>query len=122
MDVCGLSKARPMVCNDSPAFQRRHTSVRCATESSTRFPWAIDTTFEKKIHIRWCCIDPLRPPRLPDNWRNGGGVRDEPTQCLRAAKYVQNRIGCVAGDCCPKNRTALIPVCQKPAPEIRTFA
>src|ERR1700747_922447 len=44
MDVCGLSKARPILCNDSPAFQRRHTSVRCATESSTYFPCGIDTT------------------------------------------------------------------------------
>src|SRR6266436_9136911 len=49
MDVCGLSKARPILCNDSPAFQRRHTSVRCATESSTYFPRVIDTTSEGRF-------------------------------------------------------------------------
>ena len=49
MDVCGLSKARPILCNDSPAFQRRHTSVRCATESSTYFPCVIDTTSEGRF-------------------------------------------------------------------------
>jgi hypothetical protein len=34
--------------------------------SATRFPWVIHTTFEQRIYIRRCCIDPLRPPRLPD--------------------------------------------------------
>src|SRR6266849_2401011 len=63
MDVCGLPKARPISCNDCPAFQRRHTSVLCAAESPTRFPWLINTTFEEKIHIRWCCINLLRPQR-----------------------------------------------------------
>src|SRR5713101_5698724 len=66
MDVCGLPKTRPIVCNDSPAFQRHHTSVRCAAESSTRFPWVIDTTSGVMIYIRWCCIDLLNPPGLPD--------------------------------------------------------
>src|SRR5208282_4238428 len=69
MDVCGLAKARPILCNDSPAFQRRHTSVRCAAESSTYFPCVIHTTFEQRFHIRWCCIDPLRSPALPDMFR-----------------------------------------------------
>src|SRR5713226_2807057 len=76
MDVCGLPKARPISCNDCPAFQRRHTSVLCAAESPTRFPWLINTTFEEKIHIRWCCIDLLRPQRLPEKWnrwRKAGG-------------------------------------------------
>src|SRR6266849_4717917 len=68
MDVCGLPKARPISCNDCPAFQRRHTSVLCAAESPTRFPWLINTTFEEKIHIRWCCIDLLRPHALSDMW------------------------------------------------------
>src|SRR5271163_4288870 len=60
MDVCGLSKARPILCKDSPAFQRCQTSARCATESSTYFPCVVDTTFEQKSYIRCCCIDPLR--------------------------------------------------------------
>src|SRR5260370_10742500 len=64
MEVCGLSKARPIVCNDSPAFQRRHTSVRCAAESSTYFPCVIDNTPGRKIYIRWCCVDLLNAPLL----------------------------------------------------------
>ena len=35
--------------------------IEYAAESSTRFPWAIDTTSEEKIYIRWCCADPLSP-------------------------------------------------------------
>src|SRR5271154_6052217 len=49
MEVCGLAQARPMVCNDSPAFQRRHTFVRCATVSSTYFPCVIDTTSDGRF-------------------------------------------------------------------------
>src|ERR1700693_6147506 len=65
MELCGLPKARPITCSDCPAFQRLHSSVLCAAESATRFPWVIHTTFEQKFYIRWCCIDPLRPPDLP---------------------------------------------------------
>jgi hypothetical protein len=57
-----LPKARPISCNDSPAFLRRHMSVLCSPESLSRFPCVINTTFRKMIHIRWCCIDRLRPP------------------------------------------------------------
>jgi hypothetical protein len=42
-----LPKARPISCNDSPAFQRRHMSVRCSAESLSRFPCAINTTLRK---------------------------------------------------------------------------
>jgi hypothetical protein len=35
MELCGLPKARPIVCNDSPAFQRNHRSATCAAESLT---------------------------------------------------------------------------------------
>src|SRR5882724_6830393 len=27
-----------------------------------------NTTFTQQTYIRWCCIDLLRPPRLPDKW------------------------------------------------------
>src|SRR5712664_1530070 len=64
MELCGLPKARPIIWSGCPAFQRHHRSVICAAESLTRFPWAIDTTSEKKIYIRWCCTDLLRPPQL----------------------------------------------------------
>jgi len=39
-------------------------SVLCSAESLSRFPCVINTTFRKMIHIRWCCIDRLRPPRF----------------------------------------------------------
>src|SRR5260370_34521808 len=65
MELCGLPKARPIVWSDCPAFQRHHRSVISAAESLTRFPWAIDATAEKKIYIRWCCTDLLRPPDFP---------------------------------------------------------
>ena len=58
MDVCGLPKACLIVCNDSSAFQRHHTSVRFAAESPTRFPWAIDTT----SRVLGGCIDLLNLP------------------------------------------------------------
>jgi hypothetical protein len=69
-----------------------------------------------------CCIDRLSWQRLPDVSREPGCVCDESTQCPRAAKYVERRTGCVVGNCCPENRAALIPVCQKPIPEISAFA
>ena len=72
-----MPKARPIVCSDSPAFQRLHSSVRCAAESATRFPWVIHTTFEQRIYIRWCCIDPLRPPDLPDIFRTITNITGE---------------------------------------------
>jgi hypothetical protein len=62
MEPWSLPKARPISCNDPPAFQRRHMSVLCSAESLSRFPCVINTTFRKMIHIRWCCIDRLRPP------------------------------------------------------------
>jgi hypothetical protein len=64
MEPWSLPKARPISCNDSPAFQRRHRSVLCSPESLSRFPCVINTTFRKMIYIRWCCIDRLRPPRF----------------------------------------------------------
>ena len=51
--------------SDCPAFQRLHSSVRCAAESATIFLGSYTPPFEQKFYIRWCCIDPLRPPELP---------------------------------------------------------
>src|SRR3984893_6524825 len=59
MDTWSLPKARPISCNDCPAFQRHHISVRWFTESFTRLRCAINTTFREKIYSRWCCIDRL---------------------------------------------------------------
>lgn len=62
MDVCGLSKARPIVCYDFPAFQRSHTSIRCATESRTYFPWRHRQHLETKVYLRCLYIDLLNAP------------------------------------------------------------
>src|ERR1700680_2019721 len=59
MDTWSLPKALPISCNDCPAFQRHHISVRWFTESFTRLRCAINTTFREKIYSRWCCIDRL---------------------------------------------------------------
>src|SRR5882762_7662780 len=70
MDTWSLPKARPISCNDCPAFQRLHMSVRCVTESFTRLRCVINTTFRKKIYNRWCCID-----RLSWQIKSGGVFR-----------------------------------------------
>src|ERR1700682_6205497 len=59
MDTWSLPKARPISCNDCPAFQRLHMSTRWFAESLTRLACVINTTFREKIYIRWCCIDRL---------------------------------------------------------------
>jgi hypothetical protein len=38
-----------MACNDSPAFQRRHTSTLCVAESGVRFLSIINTTFDESF-------------------------------------------------------------------------
>src|SRR3989442_9254416 len=76
MELCGLPKARPIVCNDCPAFQRHHRSACCTAESLTRFPWAINTTFEEQIYTRWCCIDPLNAPYPVGHSVSTGVLRD----------------------------------------------
>src|ERR1035437_272016 len=75
MEPWSLPKARPISCNDSPAFQRRHMSVLCSAESLTRLPCVINTTFRKMIHIRWCCIDRLNWHRLPGSSFLCGDIR-----------------------------------------------
>src|SRR5260370_22115013 len=60
MEECSLPKARPISCNDCPAFQRRHMSPFCAAESPNRFPWIINTTFENSV-IPDGVYDPREP-------------------------------------------------------------
>jgi hypothetical protein len=43
-----LPRARPISCNDSPAFQRRQMSVFCAAESPYRLPDLTNTTSKNK--------------------------------------------------------------------------
>src|SRR5258706_13509913 len=59
MDTWSLPKARPISCNDCPAFQRPHLSTRWLAESFTRLLNLINTTFREQIYTRWCCIDRL---------------------------------------------------------------
>src|ERR1700684_4294816 len=64
METWSLPKARPISCNDCPAFQRLHMSTRWCAESFTRLRSVINTTFREKIYIRWCCIDRLSRHRF----------------------------------------------------------
>ena len=54
-----LPRARPISCNDCPAFQRLQRSALCAAESFHRLACIMNTTFREKIYTRWCCIDRL---------------------------------------------------------------
>src|SRR5579863_8626229 len=47
MVVCGLSKARPISCNDCPAFHRFHISVFCVAESFDRFLRVMNTILKQ---------------------------------------------------------------------------
>src|SRR5579864_7124288 len=58
MTCWSLPSARPIACNDCPAFQRPHISARWAEDSFHRL-CIVNTTLRKKIYIRWCCIDRL---------------------------------------------------------------
>src|SRR5208282_2821557 len=44
--------------------------TRCRPAVSQKAPHvylgSYNTTFREQIYIRWCCIDLLRPPRLPE--------------------------------------------------------
>src|SRR6266571_4747525 len=87
MDECSLPKARPILCNESPAFQRHHMSLFCAAESPNRFPWVINTTFGEKTYIRWCCNDRLSSHPSRD------------TNLLNS--YLFKRLQCVIDCICP---------------------
>jgi hypothetical protein len=46
MQLCGLPQARPISCNDSPAFHRLQTSALCAADSLDCFPSLINTILQ----------------------------------------------------------------------------
>jgi hypothetical protein len=50
IELCGLPKARPISCNDYPAFQRLQISVLCAGESLARFPSLINTILKQHVY------------------------------------------------------------------------
>src|SRR5260370_23901180 len=88
MDTWSLPKARPISCNDCPAFQRLHMLVRCITDSLTRLNCVINTTFREKIYSRWCCIDRLSWHRLSDGMRRpvSSGMRYAPNEMTRSRR------------------------------------
>src|ERR1022692_3834425 len=95
MTVCSLPKARPIWCNDCPAFQQHHMSVLCIAESLTRLRIVIHTTFRKEIYSRWCCIDRLSRQRfsecgvlvLASKSPLAGGVRGSPLSRRRDNEF-----------------------------------
>jgi hypothetical protein len=50
MELWGLPKARPISCNDCPAFQRRQILLHCVKESLDRFPSLMNTTLQQQIY------------------------------------------------------------------------
>jgi hypothetical protein len=65
MQLCGLSKARPISCSDCPAFHRLQTSRFSIAESPNRYPGLMPTPpYTQQTYIRWCCIDPSNAPVL----------------------------------------------------------
>jgi hypothetical protein len=73
-----LPKARPISCNDSPAFQRRQISVFCAEERPYRLPLLINTTskttdlcqmvLHPPVELAPFCRNFSRTALLPTNW------------------------------------------------------
>jgi hypothetical protein len=64
MQLCGLSKVRPISCSGCPAFHRHQTSFFSIAESPIVFLARYNTTFREQTYSRWCCIDLLRTPRF----------------------------------------------------------
>src|SRR5258706_10382866 len=80
MDTWSLPKARPISCNDCPALQRHHMSIRWFAESFTLLLNLINTTFREKIYTRWCCIDRLSWHRFSEC---GPPAENAPRRCDR---------------------------------------
>src|SRR5580704_3210289 len=59
-----LPKARPISCNDSPAFQRRQISVFCAEERPYRLPTLINTTSKTNDLCRMVLHPPVELARI----------------------------------------------------------
>ena len=66
MQLCGLSKARPISCSDCPAFHRLQTSrfLDRRKPKSLSLPSCQHHLYTEQTYIRWCCIDPSNAPRL----------------------------------------------------------
>src|SRR5882762_5200118 len=106
METWSLPKTRPISCNDCPAFQRLHMSVRWFAESFTRLTCVMNTTFREKIYSRWCCIDRLsrhayRNVACEPDWPNSHNPRVAaslgPSRTNRLANQ-QCRVGVLPGD------------------------
>ena len=66
MTTWSLPSARPIACNDCPAFQRLHISARCVAESFHRLACVINTTFRKKDLYQVVLHRPVEPAPLLD--------------------------------------------------------
>ena len=64
MTTWSLPSARPIACNDCPAFQRLHISARCVAESFHRLACVMNTTFRKKDLYQVVLHRPVEPARL----------------------------------------------------------
>src|SRR6267378_4830069 len=97
METWSLPKARPISCNDCPAFQQLHMSVRWFAESFTRLTCVMNTTFREKIYSRWCCIDRLSRQDL-----SGSGKRVRRWEHITGPSRL-----CVKVPICVSQRTLL---------------
>ena len=61
MTTWSLPSARPIACNDCPAFQRLHISARCVAESFHRLACVMNTTFRKKDLYQVVLHRPVEP-------------------------------------------------------------
>jgi hypothetical protein len=59
-----LAEGAPNLMQRLSRFPTTPHVVLCSADSLSLFACVINTTFRKIIHIRWCCIDQLRPPVL----------------------------------------------------------
>ncbi len=89
MQLCGLSKARPISCSDCPALPAAPNVTLLDCRKSKPHPWShANTTFTEQIYIRWCCLDLSNAPRKPDISNNVGSVKAFLSALLRSLRRV----------------------------------
>src|ERR1700675_1653924 len=86
METWSLPKARPISCNDCPAFQRPHMSIRWFAESFTRFLCATNTTFQRKDLYQMVLHRPVELAGILGNWL----PNDEKPTCQVFVHYLSH--------------------------------
>ena len=61
-----MPKTRPILCNESPAFQRAPHVDLLRLRKAKPFPLSHKHHLWDKIYIGWGCIDRLSPQCLPE--------------------------------------------------------